>query len=254
MSSTALSTIDAGKFIALNHAPEIAEIIEENLGGAEIQPNDLPRVKIPAGGATTWQIDTPEGPVSTPTLAGVLVKFQNIRGYWKSRKVTGSPPDCSSQDMRVGVGDPGGACKTCPLAQFGSAPPADGEDESRGQACKQRELWFLLREGDLLPLVVSLPPTSLKAARQYRTNLTSANTRLTQVITELTLEARSGPEGPYSVVVPKLSARLTDEYAVLAREYAKQMREMLTSVAADVAATGEDAGGPSDAVDLDAAA
>lgn len=248
MASTELTIIDPGKYLALNSAAEIAEIIEENLGGDQIQVNDLPRVKIPTGGSKTWAIETALGTESVKELDGVLIKFEGIRGYWKSKKVTGSPPDCSSDDLRVGVGSPGGACRACPLAQFGSAPPAEGEDEGRGQACKQREVWFLLRENDLLPLALSLPPTSLKAARQYRTNLTSANVRLTGVVTRVTLDAKDGPEGPYGVIVPVVHGALSDDDAERARTYAQKMREMLDQVAVDIGTTPDE---PSDTVNLD---
>lgn len=40
---------------------------------------------------------------------------------------------CRSDDMKVGVGEPGGECAKCPLAQFGSARGGEG----KGTACSE---------------------------------------------------------------------------------------------------------------------
>ena len=62
----------------------------------------------------------------------------------------------------------GGACQACPLAKWDSA-----QDGGAGQACKQVKQLFMLRGESMLPEVVSLPPTSLKAARQSSVKLTT---------------------------------------------------------------------------------
>jgi len=150
MPSTNIATSDAGAYLALNHSTdEIQAIVADNLAGQQIGEFDLPRVAIPAGGGTRWEVPGPGGSEALDEISGILVFVKQTRAYWKNDDVTGDPPDCSSPDGRIGHGSPGGECATCPMAQFGS-------DGKRGQACKQQAVWFLLREDSFLPLVVGL--------------------------------------------------------------------------------------------------
>lgn len=59
-----------------------------------------------------------------------------------------------------GTGDPGGCCATCKSNQFGS-----GEGQSK--ACKNRRMIYVLMEGELFPMVLSLPTGSLKEFTKY---------------------------------------------------------------------------------------
>lgn len=228
MSSTELARIEPGSFLALNQEPaEIAEIIRENLGGQEIGEFDLPRVKIPAGGGTTWEIPTLGGTDAAKTLSGVIVHFKLTRAYWPETAQMGGPPQCRSNDQKTGVGTPGGDCGTCPLAEFGS-----GKNDN-GQACSAKEIWFLLREVGLLPMVLALPATSLKAAKQYRVGqLGSAGVRLATVKTDITLVPDTNASGErFSRAVPVLGGMLDPDEAKAALEYSAAMRPLFDSAA-----------------------
>lgn len=231
MSSTELTTIAAGSFLALQHDPaEIQEVLSENLGGQKLEQKHLPRVKIPSGGGTAWEIPN-EAP--TKELTGILVAFKaDQRAYWQSEDPSGKPPDCRSDGGVIGIGTPGGDCATCPFAQFGSSP------KGKGQACKQSEVWFLLREGLFLPLVLKLPATSLEAAGAYRVGtLGSALIRIHSVVTKITLEKRQDDKGnPYSVAVIEKVGHLTKEEAQQARAYAQEMAPLFESAARDITA------------------
>jgi hypothetical protein len=223
MSSTDIVTLEPGKFLALNNP----EFVEANLAdGEEVDEFSLPRVKIPSGGGTTWEIPTLQGIEPARDLTGIVVHFKLTRAYWPDRNVSGTPPQCRSNDARIGVGNPGGQCKLCPLSQFGSAVGEDGQPTD-GQACSQKEIWFLLREGSFLPLVLALPATSLRSAKDYRFGqLGSAGVRLSSVVTTLTLQGgQTDSRGnKYSVAVPKLGAMLDPAEATSALEYADAMR------------------------------
>ena len=80
------------------------------------------------------------------------------KGY--ATKYTGGnqPPDCCSFDGVTGEGEPGGACRKCPLNQFGSG-------ENGAKACKNRRRIYVLREGEIFPLLLSLPTGSLQGSR-----------------------------------------------------------------------------------------
>lgn len=228
-----LAVLDPGGFLALNHdADQVKDILSANLGRDELTPFDLTRIRIPGSGATTWQYDTIEGTKSVDELTGIVVHYKRARGYWPGEFRGSQPPQCSSADGYVGVGDPGGDCETCEFAQFGSGK-AD-----RGQACKQMEQWFLLTDG-LLPVLLTLPPTSLRNAKQYRLRLASAMLRLETVLTSVKLATETNPEQiKYAYAVPKVLGRLADDEARRARAYADMLRPVFdrtTVVEGDVA-------------------
>src|SRR4051794_22747688 len=136
---TELARIEPGGYVALAEDPgEIQAIIQENLGGQEIGEFDLPRVKVPAGGGRTWEIPSLGGFDSEPILSGIVVHFKLTRAYGPTRDTSNSPPACRSENGIVGIGDPGGHCKTCPLAQFGTAIDDQG-NPAPGQACNAKE-------------------------------------------------------------------------------------------------------------------
>lgn len=234
--STDIAVIEAGGYLALNHAGgEIGEIITELLGGQELTERDLPRVKIPTGGSTTWEIPGPGGMEPAKELSGILVHFKFVRAYWPSTAATGTPPACHAEGpelVAVGVGEPGGACKTCPYNEYGSEPK-----QKRGKACKERELWFMLQPSTFLPLVVSLSPMSLQAAGAYRkTTLAGIGVRTTSVVTAITLEADTNPEGEkFARAVPRMAGMLDPQEAEKAREYAIQFRPAFDAAAQAIA-------------------
>ena len=229
-SSTDIVKIEPGKYLALNNP----EFVEANLAdGEEVDEFSLPRVKIPAGGGVTWEVPTLSGIEPMKALEGIVVQFKLTRAYWPDKDTTGSPPACKSNDARVGVGSPGGQCKVCPLAQFGSA------DKGDGQACSQKEIWFILREGSFLPTVLALPATSLRGAKDYRFGqLGSAGVRLSSVVTKISLDGghTDSSGNKYSVAVPSLKGMLDPADAKAAVEYADRMAGTFAAVAADVTA------------------
>lgn len=238
---TDIAVIEASSYLALDRpSAEIQGIISDNLAGQDVGEFDLPRVTIPAGGGTRWEVSSPlTGTQSLETLDGIVVYQRLTRAYWKSDDVTGEAPDCASRDNIMGVGDPGGECRTCPLSQFGS-------NGKRGQACKQQTMWFLLREDSFLPIVLGLPPTSLRAAKQYMLALAGAGVRSAEVVTSIGLEKDKNPDGQaYSRAVPVLGAKLDPGAAERAREYAELLRPVFDAQPVDPAAgNGKPAPGP----------
>ncbi len=218
--STALTTVEPGRFLVLNHDPaEIEAIIADNLGGQEVTEFDLPRIKVPSGGGRTWEIPTLTGVDAAPVLEGIVVHFKLTRAYWSPDSGSGGPPQCRSNDGIVGIGDPGGHCKTCPFAQFGSATD-DAGNQAPGQACNAKEIWFMLRPGSFLPVAVALPSTSLKAAKAYR------------VGTHVGLEQSRNAKGDaYSKAVPTVGGVLDPDEAAAAQAYAARFRPLFDAAA-----------------------
>lgn len=216
--NTALSTIDQFQFPSLNLADQTAYDAEE----FDDIALEFPRVKIPTGGGTAWEIpnpEDPEDPMVEKTLEGVIVMQHTASAYWQSSDVNNTPPDCSSQDGVMGYGDPGGVCANCPLNSFGSG------EGGKGKACKNMKNIYLLRNGDMMPLLISMPPTSLKSFRQYANNIRLVGLGLSGVKTIITLKKQDGDSGPFSVAVFKNGGRLTPELQEQGRRYARSMRE-----------------------------
>lgn len=243
MASKELARIEPGGYLALNQDPaEVLAIIDENIGGQEVGEFDLPRIKVPSGGARTWEIPALGGGVdSEQVLEGIVVHFKLTRAYWPPEQENGTPPACRSDNGIIGIGDPGGQCKTCPLAQFGSAVDEKTGAQRPGQACNAKEIWFMLRPGSFLPVVVALPATSLKAAKQYRIGaLGSSGMRMAQVVTAIELEPARNADGDYAVAKPKVAGLLTPDEAKAAMDYAATLRPIFEAAAAAI--NTEDAG------------
>jgi hypothetical protein len=257
--STDVAVIKPGGYLALNHsADEMAEMLDvlaENLGGESLTARDLPRIGIPAAGGLAWEIPTGDGDIEpSKTLTGIIVHFERTHSYWPPAQDSGTPPACSSVGpvtIAIGAGEPGGPCKTCPHNQFGTKVRPDGR-EAAGKACTERENWFLMVEDRPLPIVLSLSPASLKAAKQYRVDtLGSVGKRLSSVVTEITLANDTNATGEkYSYIVPRVAGNLSPTEAKLAREYAIGLRPVFAATIAAVAAEAQ----VSTAADIDSTA
>lgn len=172
-------------------------------------------------------------------VQGIMLHRMMTRGYWtKKNKV----PVCSSLDAVTGrvtldpvlfeaarvvfpdlkdydfaaleKMEPADAdrilvrkCKGCPMAAWGSAVGDDGEAR-RGKACKEMRRIYLFQKDAILPVKISLPPTSVTIWDDY------ISARVTQKISDLMAEAilRLIPKesGGYTVAAidPKLGPRL----------------------------------------------
>jgi len=220
---------------------DLAVVIEENLAGQKISEFDLDRVKMPAGGGTSWEVPTLDGTEAVKELEGVIVYWKEGRSFWKEKYSGGSePPDCSSPDAQFATGDPGVAvptdehgrfiCAQCPNAEFGTAENDKGE-KGPGQACKLQRQLFLLTPKSLLPLVVSLPPSSVAPAKKYMLRLAGFSTPYSSVITKIALAQEKSQGGiTYSQATFALGEKLTPEDAEKVREFAAKLRPSLEQV------------------------
>lgn len=177
--------------MTIGEGSDIGEVIEENLGGENISTQDLVRIKVPAGGSKIWSIPSISGDdEELKELEGIILFTQVQRAFWQEDYTGGStPPDCFAADGKVGEGSPGGQCLRCPNSKFQSA------SNGRGQACTQKHAMFLLRQDSLLPMIVSIPPTSLKNSKGYLLDLISKRKMISSVITRLTLTQDKNNDG-----------------------------------------------------------
>lgn len=243
MTSTALTVVEPGGYLALSEDPaEIEAIITENLGGQEISERDLPLIKMPSGETLFWQVPSLGGVQAVEAIEGIVIHFKSTRALWDDSKKDedNKRPICVSDNAIVGVGTPGGACKPCPMAQFNTATDDNG-DPAPGQACNAKELWFMLLPGSYLPVVLRLSAGSLDNAKSYRVGtLGSAGMRLGSVVTRIGLEpARNAKGDSYSKAVPSVAGTLAPEEMAKAMDYAKKLRPIFDAAAQAINAEDE---------------
>lgn len=217
--------------------------------GEALNFSDLSKVTVPAGGALSWALETIEGETTTKTLTGLILDQALIRNlYERSFEETGGqePALCSSLDSISGrlnsealseggelpariavVGRPAGDCRACPLAQYGTKPKADGQN-GRGQMCRQTRLLLFLQPGSTMPVLVSIPPSGLKAAKKYLVGLQSIGLEYWQAVTILELKRDTNADGiKFSRVQFRLAGALSPELFEGIARYRENLKGML---------------------------
>ena len=198
----------------------------------------LPRVKIPAGGALQFELPTgdPQNPDYVRSLVGVILYNHASNAYWPEGKEydDNEPPLCQSVDGKQGYGEPGGACATCILNRFGSS--ATG----RGKACKNMRVLYLLRSGEMMPIQLSLPPTSI---RPYTTFVNSAfllrGRRVCSGLVQIGLRKGASNGFTYSVATFKKLRDFEGEELAQVCAYADSFRDQIKQTLSERASQNE---------------
>lgn len=211
---------------------QIGEIVRTNCGDTGLSRFDLDNIHIPTGGGTLWQIPSLTGDEQVPHIDCVVIGFRDGRAYWEKAVGDGgnAPPDCSSDNGKVGVGNPGGDCATCPYSKFGTKPKSDGS-MGRGQACKSIRLLFVMRQTGVLPTVIALAPTSVKECATYFRRLAGAQKFYFSVMTRVSLDKDKNADGiAYSVAKFSLLGELTEDEVKTMQQLHKVFMPSLATV------------------------
>lgn len=185
------------------------------------------RIKMPSGDTTVFQIpsEDPDEPELVKDFSAVILYHHPIRAYFKE-KYTGAitPPDCGSLNAVEGFGNPGGMCESCIYNAFGT-----GENNSK--ACKERRRLYLLREGELFPIMLSLPTGSLKEFSRYVMRCLSKGHKTNSIVTRISL-ARAVNKGgiAYAKAMFRMERRLTEEEMPLIARLSEQIKEISQKV------------------------
>ena len=201
-----------------------AEELAEDADGLQMS---FQRVKIPAGGTLQFEMpsDDPDNPDYEKNLVGVILHNHATCAYWPagSEYDDDTTPLCSSVDGKVGIGTPGGACAACVMNRFGSAP-----DGSKGKACKNMRVLYLLRSGEYMPLQVNLPPTSIKPFKEFLNRAFMLRRRATYgSIVQIGLKRENNGTNDYSVATFKLLQDFQGEELAQIRAYANSFKEQI---------------------------
>lgn len=198
----------------------LGDELDDDLAGLDFS---LDRIKLPSGGMTAFEVPTGDGEETTleKEIVGVILYNHPAYAYYQDAYTGGSnPPDCGSFDGVCGVGTPGGACKTCPYNQYGSAA------EGKGKACKNRRMLYILRENEIFPMMLNLPTGSLRAFTKYVQSLLTRGKKPNQVVTKISLKKASNAGGiDFSQAVFKVVRALDDQEKENMTILAGQMKE-----------------------------
>lgn len=227
---TALATIE-------NFAPAVldGEAMMEELGGLELT---FDRVKIPSGGGLAFEIPLDDDEVDTvKEIVGVIVDHHRVNAYWPTAfSGQGGPPACSSMDGKTGVATPDAdvawsgrtqACTECPFNQWGSDESGGG-----GKACKNMVRIYIVREGDAFPLMLTLPPTSIRNWANYLAKrVMGRGLRPHQVVTRIGLKREQSRGGiAYSQATFKLVGVLSQDVQQQMSAYSQSIKRVTRGV------------------------
>ncbi len=193
------------------------------------------RVRIPTGGGIAFEVpgDDPDSPDMAKEFNGVIVYHHPVQMFYKEKfDGANNPPDCGSMDGKFGVTTDGEIvdCKECPNAMFGSA------EDGRGKACKQKRRIYVLREGEILPLILTLPTGSLGEFSKYIMRLLNKGKKSNSVVTKFSLKKAQNQGGiTYSQAMFSVERELSKEEYECVGKMTSQIKAIATSVSTEVA-------------------
>lgn len=208
----------------------LEEAMADEYAGLEFS---IDRIKLPAGGGTVFELpaeDDGDGDL-VKEIVGVIVYNHPAFSYYESAFAGGhAAPDCSSIDGKTGTGNPGGNCKTCPFNKFGS-----GEGQSK--KCKNKRMLYIMCEGELFPVMLSLPTGSLKAFSNYAKRQLAKGRILSQIVTKITLKKATNDKNiVYSQAVFSFERALAPEEIAALANTADSCRAYSTRMSPEVMA------------------
>lgn len=223
--NTGLSLIeDSSRFLPAaqdieNVMQDLGDILSRRIFGV---------ITIAGGGAGVFKVLEPGAEETTngvQAIEGVILASHpmNVRwGHDYGTRQQGERPACRSMDGVTGTDLDTGevhACKDCPFNQF-------GEDGSR-KACGNKRQLYIMREGDLLPMLFALPPSALKAFDNYRVLASlTLRTPMSALVTRITLKNKTSVNGSeYSSPVFLAVGKLPVEEGKRMEAFARQIMD-----------------------------
>jgi hypothetical protein len=215
--NTELAVQTQSGYLALAN-PEALNFADE-MNDLDISPE---KIKIPSGGGLTFEVPGEDGePEPVKEINGVIIYHHPVYMRYETKYSGGSnPPDCGSFDGKTGSDTNGSHdCKTCPYNQFGTG-------ENGAKACMNRQRIYILREGELFPMVLSLPTGSLKGFRQFLTvQFSKKHRNYWQYVTRVTLKKATNSGGiVYSQAQFSQDRLLTPEEIAAVAKYAENIK------------------------------
>ena len=147
-----LAVIDTSVHAIVPSESAVRDVLEEL---SDMDRIPFGRIKIAPAAAGVYNIIEPgeedESPVKE--FEGVILMSHNCNAYWPN--AYGTPgadknPACASMDAVEGVTQDGEIrkCTGCPYNDYETA------QKGKGKACKNMRRLYILREGDVLPIIL----------------------------------------------------------------------------------------------------
>lgn len=256
--TTALAPATAGKTVAfssLTPGSRQMQIIAANSSGEPISEMDLTKVKTPAGGGSTWEVNDNGNITTCQEITGVLVAIGRRGVLWPWVDPKKDPPIIITNDLKVGyrVGDKLGSVhpeilekyrtgdRTYDWAAMESGPdfgPGTGKD-GIGKRVKEARVLAILRDGDVWPVLVSVGPGSLGLWLPFQKKLPCFHYEAVIGLSLRKVESKGGQ--PYSQIIPRLVGQLSEEQGEFVRKmYTEPLNAMFTAPPNAAAVAGGD--------------
>jgi len=219
--TTALTIVSESNYIALKS--DALSIINENLKHQQLSPAMFDVVKSPSGGTTAFNVPGLSGDEIQKDISGIILDYTTPRAYWDTPDpVEGTPPICFSNDSVVSF--EGQPCSRCQFNDFGSK----NGGETNAKACKESVNLFLLRQDNIMPLIVRVPVSSKMAFMKYATRLVGSMKPLYGVVTKITLEKSTNKTGqPYAKYNFETVNTLSPEEAASAKAFGQNFMDLV---------------------------
>ena len=180
----------------------------------------------------TWEWDI--GGEGVKSFEGVIISMNPGRIYWGAKygesgendqpycfsydTITGIPLKADDEYRTVGKGERfGGECALCPQAEWGS-----GDESRNSQACTEHRKLYVLRSGEIIPIIVTIPPASLRNFSAFLLNSLNHGGALFRTVTSFSLETEESGGVKYSQVVLETKERLPEAMSGKIAAYARQ--------------------------------
>jgi hypothetical protein len=222
--TTAMTVQNAG-FLTLANG-DFSAMVSGELDGLDMS---FERIKIPSGGATIYELPTDgEDTESVKEFSAVILCHHPLNAYYSTKYTGGSnPPDCGSFDGKFGTGNPGGDCKKCRFNQYGTG-------ENGAKACKNKRRVYILREGEMFPILLTLPTGSLKNFTKYLKGQLSKNRPSNTIVTRFSLKKVNNSGGiAYSQAVFTFDRPLSPEEIAVIKPFSEQIKEYASNIGFD---------------------
>lgn len=187
---------------------------------------------MPSGINPHFQIRLADGTREfTKSITGVVIHVQPTRVFWGRpyEENNGEPPQCSSDNGMVGIGNPGGDCFQCP--------------HLRNFACTETHYLYVIPEGEYHPITLRVTPGSLNNWQRYiatlrqsmmdwNRSLDDIRDPITAVITHFELEEKSPkPRVEHMCIKPSVEALLNPEDQAMFQEIRRTLSPLLGKTA-----------------------
>lgn len=184
------------------------------------------RIRIPSGGGLAFEVPGEEDDPELATKITAVIAYQHPAYAYYATKFHGgnNPPDCGSFDGEHGIGNPGGNCRSCRFNQFGSG-------EGKAKACKNRHMLYLLREGEIFPVMMSIPTGSLKSYTDYVKKQITKGRRLSGIVTEISLKKAESKSEEGSITFSRVTFKFVRMLNLEEKEYVSKMTELIKGYA-----------------------